>query len=160
MPGPWAGKGRPDQGRLRTGKARLRRKTDRPRLRILRGRRRPLPAAFHRQAPRDRHCCLPERTEPAPWRAGDHRGNADPGHRLCPAHHRRGASPIRRRPSFWSTTTPPVIRNRRPATTKQPNISCEPASWSGLILLDHVIVGETEHYSYSDSGRLQELENE
>ncbi len=30
----------------------------------------------------------------------------------------------------------------------------------GLILLDHVIVGETEHYSYSDSGRLQELSNE
>jgi DNA repair protein RadC len=30
----------------------------------------------------------------------------------------------------------------------------------GLILLDHVIVGETGHYSYSDSGRLQELVNE
>ena len=30
----------------------------------------------------------------------------------------------------------------------------------GLVLLDHVIVGETEHYSYSDSGRLKELENE
>jgi len=30
----------------------------------------------------------------------------------------------------------------------------------GLVLLDHVIVGETEHYSYSDSGRLQELTNE
>ena len=30
----------------------------------------------------------------------------------------------------------------------------------GLVLLDHVIVGETEHYSYSDSGRVQELENE
>ena len=30
----------------------------------------------------------------------------------------------------------------------------------GLVLLDHVIVGENEHYSYSDSGRLQELENE
>ena len=29
----------------------------------------------------------------------------------------------------------------------------------GLVLLDHVIVGETEHYSYSDSGRLKELEN-
>lgn len=29
-----------------------------------------------------------------------------------------------------------------------------------LVLLDHVIVGESEHYSYSDSGRLQELENE
>jgi DNA repair protein RadC len=28
-----------------------------------------------------------------------------------------------------------------------------------LILLDHVIVGEAEHYSYNDSGRLQELEN-
>lgn len=28
----------------------------------------------------------------------------------------------------------------------------------GLVLLDHVIVGETEHYSYSDSGRLKELE--
>jgi DNA repair protein RadC len=27
-----------------------------------------------------------------------------------------------------------------------------------LILLDHVIVGESEHYSYSDSGRLKELE--
>ena len=25
----------------------------------------------------------------------------------------------------------------------------------GLILLDHVIVGETDHYSYADSGRLQ-----
>ena len=30
----------------------------------------------------------------------------------------------------------------------------------GLILLDHVIVGEAEHYSYSDAGRLQELESE
>lgn len=30
----------------------------------------------------------------------------------------------------------------------------------GLVLLDHVIVGETEHYSYTDSGRLKELENE
>jgi len=30
----------------------------------------------------------------------------------------------------------------------------------GLILLDHVIVGESNHYSYADSGRLHELENE
>jgi DNA repair protein RadC len=30
----------------------------------------------------------------------------------------------------------------------------------GLILLDHVIVGEREHYSYSDSGRFQEFETE
>jgi len=30
----------------------------------------------------------------------------------------------------------------------------------GLVLLDHIIVGESEHYSYSDSGRLQELTNE
>jgi DNA repair protein RadC len=30
----------------------------------------------------------------------------------------------------------------------------------GLVLLDHIIVGETEHYSYSDSGRLKELESE
>ncbi len=29
-----------------------------------------------------------------------------------------------------------------------------------LVLLDHVIVGESEHYSYSDSGRLKELETE
>lgn len=29
-----------------------------------------------------------------------------------------------------------------------------------LILLDHVIVGESEHYSYSDAGRLPELETE
>jgi DNA repair protein RadC len=29
-----------------------------------------------------------------------------------------------------------------------------------LILLDHVIVGESDHYSYADSGRLQELEND
>jgi len=29
-----------------------------------------------------------------------------------------------------------------------------------LILLDHVIVGESEHYSYSDEGRLRELERE
>lgn len=28
-----------------------------------------------------------------------------------------------------------------------------------LILLDHVIVGESAHYSYSDSGRLKELED-
>jgi DNA repair protein RadC len=27
----------------------------------------------------------------------------------------------------------------------------------GLILLDHVIVGDSEHYSYSDAGRLEEL---
>ncbi|MBA4396915.1 MAG: hypothetical protein C0394_05980 [Syntrophus sp. (in: bacteria)] len=30
----------------------------------------------------------------------------------------------------------------------------------GMILLDHVIVGETDHYSYSDSGRFQEITNE
>lgn len=30
----------------------------------------------------------------------------------------------------------------------------------GLVLLDHVIVGETKHYSYADSGRLKEFENE
>lgn len=29
-----------------------------------------------------------------------------------------------------------------------------------LVLLDHVIVGESEHYSYSDEGRLKELEGE
>jgi DNA repair protein RadC len=28
----------------------------------------------------------------------------------------------------------------------------------GLVLLDHVIVGESDHYSYADSGRLKELE--
>lgn len=30
----------------------------------------------------------------------------------------------------------------------------------GLVLLDHVIVGESDHYSYADSGRFQELEAE
>jgi DNA repair protein RadC len=30
----------------------------------------------------------------------------------------------------------------------------------GVILLDHVIVGESEHYSYSDAGRLKELDEE
>ncbi|MCX5829164.1 MAG: DNA repair protein RadC [Deltaproteobacteria bacterium] len=30
----------------------------------------------------------------------------------------------------------------------------------GLVLIDHVIVGESEHYSYNDSGRMKELENE
>lgn len=30
----------------------------------------------------------------------------------------------------------------------------------GLVLLDHVIVGEVEHHSYADSGRIQELTNE
>jgi len=30
----------------------------------------------------------------------------------------------------------------------------------GLILLDHIIVGESEHYSYSDAGRLKEFENQ
>jgi DNA repair protein RadC len=29
-----------------------------------------------------------------------------------------------------------------------------------LVLLDHVIVGESEHYSYADAGRLTELETE
>lgn len=29
----------------------------------------------------------------------------------------------------------------------------------GLVLLDHIIVGESDHYSYSDSGRLQKLES-
>jgi DNA repair protein RadC len=29
-----------------------------------------------------------------------------------------------------------------------------------LVLLDHVIVGDSEHYSYADTGRLQELESE
>ena len=29
-----------------------------------------------------------------------------------------------------------------------------------LILLDHIIVGESAHYSYADSGRLKELESE
>ena len=30
----------------------------------------------------------------------------------------------------------------------------------GLVLLDHVIVGESEHYSYSNAGRLKTFENE
>jgi DNA repair protein RadC len=30
----------------------------------------------------------------------------------------------------------------------------------GLVLLDHVIVGESDHYSYADSGRFEELEHE
>lgn len=30
----------------------------------------------------------------------------------------------------------------------------------GLVLLDHVIVGEADHYSYADSGRLEELAHE
>ncbi len=30
----------------------------------------------------------------------------------------------------------------------------------GLVLLDHVIVGESNHYSYADSGRLKEFESE
>jgi len=30
----------------------------------------------------------------------------------------------------------------------------------GLVFLDHIIVGETDHFSYSDTGRLQELTNE
>jgi DNA repair protein RadC len=30
----------------------------------------------------------------------------------------------------------------------------------GLILLDHVIVGESDHYSYADSGRFEEFERE
>lgn len=30
----------------------------------------------------------------------------------------------------------------------------------GLVLLDHVIVGESDHYSYADHGRLKELESE
>lgn len=30
----------------------------------------------------------------------------------------------------------------------------------GLVLLDHVIVGDCDHYSYADSGRLSELEKE
>jgi DNA repair protein RadC len=29
-----------------------------------------------------------------------------------------------------------------------------------LVLLDHIIVGESDHYSYSDSGRLKQLERE
>ena len=29
----------------------------------------------------------------------------------------------------------------------------------GLILIDHIIVGESDHYSYTDTGRLKELEN-
>jgi len=30
----------------------------------------------------------------------------------------------------------------------------------GLVLLDHVIVGESDHYSYADFGRLQQFENQ
>jgi len=30
----------------------------------------------------------------------------------------------------------------------------------GLILLDHIIIGNADHYSYNDTGRLQELQNE
>lgn len=30
----------------------------------------------------------------------------------------------------------------------------------GLVLIDHVIIGETGHYSYADSGRLQEFREE
>jgi DNA repair protein RadC len=29
-----------------------------------------------------------------------------------------------------------------------------------IVLLDHIIVGESDHYSYSDSGRLKQLERE
>jgi DNA repair protein RadC len=31
---------------------------------------------------------------------------------------------------------------------------------TGLVLLDHVIIGDTDHYSYADHGRLMELESE
>ena len=30
----------------------------------------------------------------------------------------------------------------------------------GLILLDHIIIGNSDHYSYNDAGRLKELRNE
>ena len=40
-------------------------------------------------------------------------------------------------------------------TTKNLLRACE---LLGLVLLDHVIVGENEHYSYSDVGRLKELD--
>jgi DNA repair protein RadC len=42
-------------------------------------------------------------------------------------------------------------------TTRDLMRACE---LMGLVLLDHVIVGEPDHYSYADSGRLKELENE
>jgi DNA repair protein RadC len=29
-----------------------------------------------------------------------------------------------------------------------------------LLLIDHVIVGESEHYSYADSGRFKEFEDQ
>lgn len=32
------------------------------------------------------------------------------------------------------------------------------ASLIGLVLIDHVIIGENEHYSYADSGRLREVQ--
>jgi len=42
-------------------------------------------------------------------------------------------------------------------TTRDLLKACKPVQ---LILLDHVIVGESEHYSYSDEGRLRDLDPE
>jgi len=43
------------------------------------------------------------------------------------------------------------------ATTRDLLCACKLV---GVVLLDHVIVGESDHYSYADSGRLAELESE
>jgi len=42
-------------------------------------------------------------------------------------------------------------------TTRRLLVACRLVE---IVLLDHVIVGESDHYSYSDSGRLKEIENE
>ena len=53
----------------------------------------------------------------------------------------------------------PTLRNPSPSpgddeTTRDVD---QGARLIGLILIDHVIIGETGYYSYADSGKLQEF---
>ncbi len=61
-----------------------------------------------------------------------------------------------------------VLVHNHPSGNPEPSASDDETTHSllracklvGLVLLDHVIVGESDHYSYAETGRLNELEPE
>ena len=60
-----------------------------------------------------------------------------------------------------------VLVHNHPSGNPEPSVGDDDTTRSllyacnllGLVLLDHVIVGESNHYSYADNGRLNELES-
>jgi DNA repair protein RadC len=61
-----------------------------------------------------------------------------------------------------------VLVHNHPSGNPQPSIGDDDTTRNllkacklvQLVLLDHIIIGESEHYSYSDEGRLEELDSE